>query len=95
MKLYRFAGRAELFLGCGYLPLDHTVMANLAKLAKYATKWRTKARKDQLEHHVYIDELEIATLTQSLVMDALTDENSEYLVKSTKRLQQWDWSRSV
>jgi hypothetical protein len=95
MKLYRFAGRAELFLGCGYLPLDHTVMANLAQLAKYATKWRTKARKDQLEHHVYIDELEIATFSKALLVNTLTSENTEWLVESSKRLQQWDWSRSV
>ena len=93
MKLYRFSGRAELFVGCGYLPIDHTVLANLTQLKKYATKWRADARKALLEHTVYIDTLYIETTSQSLLAKVLITENTELLVKNSVRLKQWEWNR--
>lgn len=93
MKLYRFAGRAELFEDCGYLPIDHTVRANLAELTKTVTIWRAKARKEKREHRVYIEIIHIETLNQSIIAAALTLENTEMLVKESGRLKEWEWKR--
>jgi hypothetical protein len=93
MKLYRFTGRAELFVGCGFHPIDYTVMANLTQLKKYANKWRAEARKKQLEHSVRIESIEIHSFNQKLVCLALSTEETEHMVKSVTVLKSWDWSR--
>ena len=93
MKFYRFSGSAELFHGCGKLPIDHLVLANLAELNKHATKWRANQRKHLLEHRVYIETIYIETLSQKLIAKALTAESTEMLVKMSTRLKEWEWKR--
>lgn len=93
MKLYRFAGRAEHFIGCGFLPINHTVTGNLTELKKFANKWRSEYRTKQQEHIVYIEILETRKITATLLSNALSSENTEHLVESCTRLKTWEWYR--
>lgn len=93
MKLYRFAGSAELFQACGKLPIKHTVSGNLTELKKYSNKWRAEARKTGLEHRVYIEIIHIDTLNQAILAKALSFEDTELLIKLSSKLKEWEWKR--
>lgn len=93
MKLYRFAGQAERWIGCGRLPITRTVSANLTELKKFSNKWRADARKDNKEHKVYIEIIHIETINAALIAKALSNEDTEVLVKLSGVLKEWEWTR--
>lgn len=93
MKLYRFTGRRELFPECGKVYVSNTVSGNLTELKKFALKWRAKTRKEGLEYKVYIESIRIETISQALLVQLLTEEDTELLVKNRLRLKEWEWNR--
>jgi len=92
MKLYRFSGRAELFIGCGMIAINHTVSGNLTELKRYATKWRARARAEKRAYHVHIHTIYTAKITQRVLVATLNTECTEGLVDSSTKLKGWEWS---
>lgn len=92
MKLYRFAGQAEKFPGCGLLPISHTVTGNLTELKKFANIWRQKSRKDKLRHKVYIETIYLNKIDQKLLMEVLSREDTSLLVERCSNLKTWEWN---
>lgn len=95
MKLYRFAGRMELFPNCGLIGIIPLVSANLTELKKFANKWRTQTRKQQLEYVVYIEAIDIKLLDKALIIKVLSEDDSEILIRSTVELKTWKWRRTI